>query len=110
MAMKKTRGNVFTDIGFDRFEAEELAVKSDLISLIGLALKSRKLTQAAAAKICGTHQTTLSKILSGKLDSITIDQLAKWIVALGGSVTVSVSPPPASAPAKRGSLSLARRH
>lgn len=105
MAIKRGAGNVFQDIGFDEFEAEELAVKSDLISMIAVAIKTRGLTQTEAAKICGTHQTSLSKILSGKLDSVTIDQLAKWIVALGGNVSISVSQPSKKAQ-KRGSLTL----
>lgn len=108
MTAKKSSGNVFLDIGFDEFEAEELAVKADMISVIQSAIRTQKLTQIAAAKICGTHQTSLSKILSGKLDSVTIDQLSKWIVALGGDVKINVSEPPASHPTtqKRGRLSL----
>ncbi len=106
MAVRQSSGNVFLDIGFDKFEAEELAVKSDLISLIGIAIKRRRLTQSQAAKLCGTHQSSLSKILSGKLDSVTIDQLAKWIVALGSNVEISVSRPKGSKSQKRGSLTL----
>ena len=104
MAIKPSSGNVFEDIGFDAFEAEELAVKSDFIAMVGLAIKKRGLTQGQAAKLCGTHQTTLSKILSGKLDSITLDQLTKWIVALGGNVDISVSQPTKTKSARRGSL------
>ncbi len=106
MAIKRGSGNVFRDIGFDAFEAEELAVKSDIISMIASAIRKRGLTQIEAAKICGTHQTSLSKILSGKLDSVTIDQLAKWIVALGGNVSISVSQPSKSKTQKRGFLTL----
>lgn len=106
MAIKSSSGNVFVDIGFDEIEAEELSVKTDLISMVGLAIQERNLTQKEAAKICGTHQTTLSKILSGKLDSITLDQLAKWILALGGNVRISVSKPEKSNQARRGSLTL----
>ena len=104
MAIKPSSGNVFLDIGFDAFEAEEMAVKSDLISVVSMAIKKRGLTQARAAKLCGTHQTTLSKILSGKLDSITLDQLTKWIVALGGNVEISVSSPTKGKSTRRGSL------
>jgi predicted XRE-type DNA-binding protein len=106
MAIKRSSGNVFFDIGFDKFEAEELAVKSDLISLIGIAIKRRRLTQSRAAKLCGTHQSSLSKILSGKLNSVTIDQLAKWMVALGSNVRISVFRPKGSKTLKRGSLTL----
>lgn len=104
MAIKPSSGNVFLDIGFDVFEAEEMAVKSDFISVVGLAIKKRGLTQAQAAKLCGTHQTTLSKVLSGKLDSITLDQLTKWIIALGGDVKISVSQPAKPKSERRGSL------
>lgn len=106
MAVTRGTGNVFFDIGFEAFEAQELAVKSDLIAMIATAIAARGLTQTAAAKLCGTHQTSLSKILSGKLDSVTIDQLTKWIVALGGDVSISVSPPTKAKPRKRGSLTL----
>ena len=106
MAVTRGTGNVFLDIGFEAFEAQELAVKSDLIAMIATMIAARGLTQTAAAKLCGTHQTSLSKILSGRLDSVTIDQLTKWIVALGGDVSISVSRPTKAKPRKRGSLTL----
>lgn len=106
MTVTRGTGNVFLDIGFEAFEAQELAVKSDLIAMIATMIAARGLTQTAAAKLCGTHQTSLSKILSGRLDSVTIDQLTKWIVALGGHVSISVSPPTKAKPRKRGSLTL----
>lgn len=102
--MKRSKGNVFLDIGFDEIEAEELSVKTDFITLIALAIKKRGLSQSEAAKICNADQPTLSKILSGRMDSITIDRLAKWIVALGGDVNISVSPPTKAKVQGRGSL------
>ncbi len=107
MTTGRSSGNVFLDIGFEEFEAAELAVKADMVTLVARALNARGLTQSAAAKLCGTHQTVLSKALSGKLESITFDRLAKWIVALGGDVTISVSQPAtAGAAQKPGSLTL----
>ncbi len=106
MTTGRSSGNVFLDIGFDEFEAAELAVKADMVTLVARALRARGLTQTAAAKLCGTHQTVLSKALSGKLESITLDRLAKWIVALGGNVTISVSQPGAGAAQEHGSLTL----
>jgi predicted XRE-type DNA-binding protein len=87
------RSNVFADIGLDEIEAGELVVKADLVTLLMRSIRSRKLKQADAARICGTDQPTLSKTLSGKLDSITIDRLARWIVALGGQVHIKVKSP-----------------
>ena len=44
MKMTKSSGNVFADIGFDAIEAEELAVKGDLLSLVLKAMRKKKLT------------------------------------------------------------------
>jgi len=96
MKAVKGSGNVFSDIGFGPLEADELAVKADLITLLVRAMRRRKLTQKKAADLCGTDQPTLSKIISGKLDSVTIDRLAKWLVALGSNVRINVSAPKAA--------------
>ncbi len=99
-------GNVFRDLGFDAIEAEELTVKTDLVTLLGRILRARRLTQAVAARICGVDQPTISKVLGGRLDSITIDRLARWIAALGGRVRIAVEPPPAGARARKGSITV----
>lgn len=103
------RDNVFKDIGFDEIEAEELAAKSDLIALLARAMRQRKLTQREAASLCGTDQPTLSKVLRGRLESVTIDRLAHWIMALGGDVRISVSAPRGSMSRTRGTMSVVSR-
>ncbi len=105
MKAAKSSGNVFTDIGFDRRDADELAVKSDLITLLSRAIRTSKLTQHEAAKLCGTDQPTLSKVLRGRLDSVTIDRLTRWIVALGGRVCITVEQPRHP---KKGSITVQR--
>lgn len=90
MKATKSSGNVFADIGFDAVEAQELAVKADLLALVMKAMRAKKLTQTEAAARCGVDQPTLSKALSGRLDSITIDRIARWLVALGQSVRIEV--------------------
>ena len=84
--------NVFIDIGFSPEEAEELSAKSALISSILETMKRRKLTQVQAAKLCGTDQPTLSKILRGRVESVTIDRLAGFLTALGRTVEIRVMP------------------
>lgn len=85
-------GNVFADLGFSPAEAAELAVKSALIREIGEIIQDRKLTQQAAAKLCRTDQPTLSKVLRGRMESVTIDRLTSWLTALGRSVKIDVRP------------------
>ena len=88
----KSSGNVFADLGFTPAEAAELTVKSRLISAIGETVERRKLTQQEAARRCGTDQPTLSKVLRGRMESVTIDRLTAWLTALGRTVEIHVRP------------------
>jgi predicted XRE-type DNA-binding protein len=85
-------GNVFADLGFPPREAAELAVKSALIGAIRDTIQDRKLTQQAAARLCQTDQPTLSKVLRGRMESVTIDRLTSWLTALGRTVEIHVRP------------------
>jgi predicted XRE-type DNA-binding protein len=109
LAVKVTKsiGNVFADMGFDEREAEELAAKSDLITLLARAIVEKGLTQRQAAQLCGRDQPTLSKVLRGRLESVTIDRLTRWIVALGGRVRITVEQP-RSGSAQKGSVTVQR--
>jgi predicted XRE-type DNA-binding protein len=98
----KSSGNVFVDIGFTPAEAAELLAKSKLISAIGETIKRRKLTQQEAARLCATDQPTLSKVLRGRMESVTIDRLSAWLTALGRTVEIRIRP--YHAKAKRGRL------
>jgi len=89
---KEGSGNVFADLGFTPAAAAELTVKSTLITTIGDTIKERELTQQEAAKLCGTDQPTLSKVLRGRMGSVTIDKLAAWLNALGRTVEIHVRP------------------
>ena len=87
---RKGSANIFHDLGFSDVEAEEALAKSELISALAQTIKGRKLTQAEAARLCGTDQPTLSKVLRGRMESITIDKLAHWLTALGRNVKIRI--------------------
>jgi predicted XRE-type DNA-binding protein len=89
---EKSSGNVFADLGFTPAATAELTVKSSLIATIADTIKERDLTQTEAAQLCGTDQPTLSKVLRGRMESITIDRLAAWLNALGRTVEIHVRP------------------
>ncbi len=89
---ENSSGNIFADMGFAPVEAAELTVKSALIMTIGDTIKERDLTQQEAAQMCGTDQPTLSKVLRGRMESVTIDKLAAWLNALGRTVEIRVRP------------------
>lgn len=88
----KAGANIFADLGFDPAQAEELLAKSVLIDAIADTMRRRALTQGQAAKLCRTDQPTLSKVLRGRMESVTIDRLAAWLTALGRSVEIRVAP------------------
>ena len=107
MKVTRSSGNVFADIGFGKADSEELAAKADLITLVSRAIQEKGLTQEQAAQVCGTDQPTLSKVLRGRLESVTIDRLTRWIVALGGRVRITVEQPRTGS-AQKGSVSVQR--
>jgi predicted XRE-type DNA-binding protein len=88
----RSSGNVFADIGFTPVQAAELTAKSVLIAAIEETISRRKLTQKEAAQRCGTDQPTLSKVLRGRMESVTIDRLTAWLTALGRTVEIHVRP------------------
>jgi predicted XRE-type DNA-binding protein len=92
ISVHRGRGDVFRDLGFTPAEAAELGAKSMLIDAIAQTIEQRDLTQKDAAKICGTDQPTLSKVLRGRMESVTIDRLAAWLTALGRTVEIHVRP------------------
>ena len=89
-------GNIFADLGFSPENAEELTAKSTLTLAIKAVMAERTLTQKQAAKVCGTDQPTLSKVLHGRMESVTLDRLAHWLTALGQDVEIIVRPAPAT--------------
>ena len=88
--VRKGSADIFHDLGFSNAEAEEALAKSELISAIASTIKGRKLTQTEAAVICGADQPTLSKVLRGRMESITIDKLTHWLTALGRNVEIRI--------------------
>ncbi len=88
----RSRGNVFEDVGFSPAEATTLSAKSDLIAAIRETIEVRGLTQSQAAAQCHTDQPTLSKVLRGRMESVTIERLTTWLNALGGTVEINVHP------------------
>lgn len=92
ITVHRSSGNVFRDMGFSGPEAAELTAKSLLIDAISDTIAQRKLTQKEAAKLCETDQPTLSKVLRGRMESVTIDRLAGWLTGLGRTVEIRVQP------------------
>ena len=75
--LKRVRGsgNVFLDLGFDKAEAENLKMRSQLIMRIEDFYRQSGMTQAAAAKTLGITQPRFNALLRGKISLFSLDAL-----------------------------------
>ena len=75
--LKRVRGsgNIFVDLGFDKAEAENLKLRSELMMCIEDYYRQRGMTQAAAAKALGITQPRLNALLKGKIGLFSLDAL-----------------------------------
>jgi predicted XRE-type DNA-binding protein len=71
--IERSSGNVFTDLGFPKAEAENLMLRSELMS--ESREMARGMTQAKAAKRFGITQPRLNDLLLGKIDKFSLDAL-----------------------------------
>jgi predicted XRE-type DNA-binding protein len=85
-------GNVFADLGFA--EPEEELTKAQLASYIRAAIKRRRLTQVAAARIMGVDQPKVSALLNGRIANFSSERLMRLLTALGQDVEIMVRAKP----------------
>jgi len=85
MKERRTRstGNVFSDLGFPKAQAESLKLRSDLLIDLQQAITRRKLKQAEVAKILGVTQPRVSDLMRGRLELFSIDTLVNLLSRLG---------------------------
>jgi predicted XRE-type DNA-binding protein len=90
LKMTRSSGNVFLDLGFDKIEAENLRMRSDLMMRIDDFYKKSGLTQAAAAKALGLTQPRLNALLKGKIGQFSLDALVNIASRAGLNVRLVV--------------------
>ena len=86
--MRKSSGNVFSDLGFDRDEAEHLRIRSELMGTVRQLLQDRGLTQREAAQLFEVSQPRVSDLVRGKIELFTIDTLVDMLAHAGVRVEV----------------------
>jgi len=83
-------GNVFADLGLPNSEQE--LVKAKLTVQIYRILKTRDLTQTAAARLLGTTQAQVSALMRCRPVSVSVGKLMEFLTILGQDVEVTVRP------------------
>lgn len=81
-------GNLFADVGLP--DAEPHLLKAAIVNRIDDILRERRLTQAAAARIMGTGQPDVSKMLRGLFRGFSLERLLVFLASLGQDVTIDV--------------------
>ena len=88
--MTRGSGNIFVDLGFDKVEAHNLQMRSELMTrLIGFYRKSG-MTPRAAGKKMGLGQRRLSDLLKGKIGRFDVDALVTVAIRSGFTVRLVV--------------------
>jgi predicted XRE-type DNA-binding protein len=86
--IERSGGNVFTDLGFPELEAENLMLRSELMS--ELRELARRVTRTKAAKRLGITQPRLNDLLCGKVDKFSLDALVSMVATAGLPVQLQV--------------------
>lgn len=78
--MTPSCGNVFADLELP--DAEELPLKAQLVYNLQRLMKLHRLTQREVAARVGADQPTISKVLRGHLDLVTVQDLFVWVMCV----------------------------
>jgi predicted XRE-type DNA-binding protein len=81
--------NPFLDLGFPREEAIALHIRSQLAATLEQHIEHKGWTQAEAARELKVPQPTISKIVNGNIEKLSIEFLLKLTVRAGIPIHVS---------------------
>lgn len=90
LKIERGSGNVFLDIGFSPEEAQNLQLRSELMSRIERFVKRGAMTQTEAARALGVTQPRLNALLKGKIDQFSLDALVNMLGHVGMRVEMKV--------------------
>ena len=90
LKIERGSGNVFLDIGFSPEEAENLKLRSDLMTRIEDYYKKSGATQATAAKVLGLTTPRFNALLKGKINLFSLDALVNIAVRAGLRIELRV--------------------
>lgn len=86
----KHGSDVFSDLGFNAAEAENLRIRAALMRALVAYIRKSELTQARAAKMFGISQPRISDLMRGKIHLFTIDNLVTLLAAAGLRVDLKI--------------------
>ena len=88
--VQQSSGNVYVDLGLP--DADKLKIKTGLVIEIRRAMRSRGLTQQAAAKCMGLTQPKVSDMMRGDFSNLSERKLMDCLNRLGYDIEIKVKP------------------
>lgn len=88
--------NPFLDLGFPPEEAMALHIRSQLAVLLEQYIERKGWSQTAAARALKVPQPTISKIVNGNIEKLSIEFLIKLMVRAGLPVGLAAGRRPAA--------------
>jgi len=85
----KANGNVFAHLGFAPLESASLQLRARLMAELIRIVRSRKLTQAAAARVLGVSQPRVSDLMCAKVHKFSSDALVEMLALAGIELEVT---------------------
>jgi predicted XRE-type DNA-binding protein len=86
----KNGTDVFSDLGFNAAEAENLRIRSAMMRALVAFIRKNELTQARGAKVFGISQPRISDLIRGKIHLFSIDNLVILLAAAGLRVDLKI--------------------
>jgi predicted XRE-type DNA-binding protein len=92
IGVEVSSGNVFADLGLPN--PEDRLAKAQLAIRIAGAIRSRRLTQANAARILKIDQPKISRLLRGQLSGFSTERLMHFLTLLGRDIEIIIKRAP----------------
>ena len=92
LSMTRGSSNVFSDLGFDAEEAQNLQLRSQTMMAVEKWYRSSGMTQAKAAKALGITQPRLNQLLKGKISEFSLDGLVNMATRAGMRIGLTIKP------------------
>ena len=89
-AITRGSGNVFADLGFSPSEAQNLRLRSELMTALRKFIEKERLTQTEAAKRLKVSQPRVSDVIRGKISRFSLDSLVTMLTHAGMDVDVKI--------------------
>ena len=90
LKIERGSGNVFRDIGFSPEAAQNLHLRSELMTHVDQFVKRSGVTQTEAARALGITQPRLNDLLRGKINKFSLDALVNMLGRAGMRVELRV--------------------